>query len=118
MLNKSLTWPEASKEEFRRGMQLNCMSPEVSEEESSSREDDESGSDEEQSSSSGKRKIIKVCPVYWRSERFLSLLRSLDRKFQRKISDRARSMIINRRVGDTVVKPAPADIPGWMVKDN
>ena len=110
-------WPEASKEEFCRGIQLNCMSPEVSEEESSSREDKESGSNEEQSSS-GKRKIIKVCPLSWRSERFLSLLRSLDQKFQRKISERGRSMIINRRVGDAVVKPAPADIPGWMVKDN
>ena len=98
--------------------QLNCMSPQVSEEKSSSKEDEESGSDEEQSSSSGKRKIVKVCPLSWRNERFLSWLRSLDRKFQRKISERARSMIINRRVRDTVVKPAPADIPGWMVTDN
>ena len=95
-------------------MQLNCMSPEVSEDES---EDDE-GSSSDQEQSSRKKKVIKVRPLSWRSERFLNLLQSLDRKFQRKISDRARSMIIDRRVGDTVVQQAPANIPVWMVKDN
>ena len=116
MLNRSLTWPEANKEEFRKGMQLNCMSPEVSEEESTSRDSDDS-SDQDDSASSSKKKVMKVCPLSWRSDKFMSLLQSLDRKYQRKISDRARSMTIERRDGDTVVQEAPADIPGWMVKD-
>ena len=117
MLNNSLQWSQANKDDFRRGMQLNCMSPEVSEEETTSRESDDDSSSNEESGSSGK-KILKVCPLSWRSERFISLLKSLDRKYQRRISDRARSMTTDRRIGDVIVQQAPADIPGWMIKEN
>ena len=60
MLNNLLAWSQASKDDFRRGMQLNCMSPEVSEEETTSRESDNDSSSNEESGSSGKKSSRSV----------------------------------------------------------
>ena len=117
MLNRTTTWAEADKIEFKKGMQMNCMSPENSEQEDN---EDQSASENSETEEEGGRhrrspKIIKVHPLSWRSSRFQSLLDSLDRKYRRKISDKARTMIKQRQVGEAIVCEAPGDLPAWMV---
>ena len=114
MLNKTTTWPQAVKAEIRNGLNINCMSPEQSEEEDGG-ESQQSDSDED-GQESNKRKVIKVRALSWRSERFTNILSSLDRKYLRKIFERARSMMQERRAGETLVRHAPDDLPAWMVK--
>ena len=114
MLNKSTTWPEADKVEIRKGLKRCCMSPEQSvEEEDDGSDDSESDEDERHT---GKSKVIRVRPLSWRSDRFTNILKSLDRKYLRKISERARSMIQTRKEGETLEGDAPVDAPAWMVK--
>jgi hypothetical protein len=116
MLNKSTTWPEAVKAEIRNGLNINCMSPEQSEEEDGGESQQSDSDSDEEGQESNKRKVIKVRALSWRSERFTNILSSLDRKYLRKISERARSMMQERRAGETLVRHAPDDVPAWMVK--
>ncbi|XP_028417795.1 uncharacterized protein LOC114542452 [Dendronephthya gigantea] len=112
-LYKTTSWPEAEKAEFRKGMKISCMSPEHSEEEVIER-DDESESDDD---ALGTKKILKTRPLSWRSERFQSVLESLDRKYTRRISEKARSMFKERIMGERMVCLPPSDIPDWMIKN-
>lgn len=116
MLNRSTTWSEADKAEIHKGMKMSCMSPEQSEEEDD-RESKESNSDsEEDERPKNRRKVIKVRGLSWRSEKFTNIFSLLDRKRMRKISERARSMIQERRTGETLTRHAPDDVPAWMIK--
>ena len=101
-------WPEAEKGEIRRGLVQEAMSPEISEEEDA--EHDDSGSDNEDV---GEKKIV-TRPLSWRSERFTNILNSLDRKWLRKCSAKARSLVKKRYVGATLTKQVPDDMPNWM----
>lgn len=92
------------------------MSPEHSEEEDEELPSSRSDSESEEEDNEKKRKIIKVAPLSWRSERFTNLLNSLDRKYLRKISEKARSMIKERRTDKTIIREAPDSVPAWMVK--
>ena len=114
MLNKSTTWPKADKVEIRKGLKRCCMSPEQSEEEEDEGSDDSESDEDERHT--GKSKVIRVRPLSWRSDRFTNILKSLDRKYLRKISERARSMIQTRKEGETLEGDAPVDVPAWMVK--
>ena len=114
MLSKSATWPEADKAEYRNGMQMTCMSPEESEEEEEEEEEEENSSDSDEEQP--RQKVLKVHPLSWRSERFMNLLNSLDRKHNRKMSVRARAMMKKRKTGETIVRQAPENVPAWMVK--
>jgi hypothetical protein len=114
MLNKTATWPENEKTEFRKGMELCCMSPEESEEEENDSNSSETDEDEQPRP---KNIIIRVRPLSWRSERFTNLLSSLDRKHSRKISERARAMTKKRANGNVLEQRAPDTVPAWMVKN-
>ena len=116
ILNKTATWSENEKAEFGKGMQLCCMSPEHSEE----NDDEERSSSSSESDGEGqqrpKTKVIRVRPLSWRSEKLVNLFNSLDRKHMRKSSERARSMMKKRGVGDVLEQRAPDSVPAWMVK--
>ena len=96
-------------------MQLCCMSPEHSEENEAEESSSSSESDSE-GQPRPKTKVIRVRPLSWRSDRLVNLLNSLDRKHMRKISERARSMMKKRQVGDVLEQRAPDSVPAWMVK--
>ena len=91
-------WPEAEKVEIRRGLVQEAMSPEISEEKDA--EHDESGSENEDLG----EQIIVTLPLSWRSERFSNNLNSQDRKWPRKCSAKARSLVKKRYVGTTLTK--------------
>jgi hypothetical protein len=98
-------------------MKISCMSPEQSEEEVQvDGEDESSASEEEDRPRQQRRKIIKIRPLSWRSERFEKLLESLDRKYLRRITEKARTMLKEKRPGESMVCDAPDDIPDWMIK--
>ena len=58
----------------------------------------------------------KLYPLSWRSEKFEKLLESLDRKYLRRITEKARTMLKEKRRGESMVCDAPDDIPDWMIK--
>ena len=89
------------------------MSPEHSEE-----ENDERGSSAESDDDASpvSRMVLKVRPLSWRSDRFYNYLMSLDRKYLRRISDKARSMIKKRVLGEPLECEAPGNVLDWMVK--
>lgn len=89
------------------------MSPEHSEEENV--EGGSSDSDEDGPAAS--RKVLKVRTLSWRSERLYKTLMSLDRKYLRRISDKARSMIKKRVLGEPIQCEAPDNVLDWMVKE-
>lgn len=91
------------------------MSSEESEEELV-QQNESSGSEEEDEPQKISKKVFKIHPLSWRSDGFTNLLESLDRKHMRKISEKARSMIKERKDGEYLVCAAPTDIPEWMVK--
>ena len=104
--------PVAEKVDIRQGLIKEAMSPEASEEDTVE-DNDNSASENENDSPQDRRKIV-TRPLSWRSERFTCLLNSLDRKWIRKCSAKARSMMKKRYVGAPVAKQAPDHIPNWM----
>ena len=97
--------PVAEKVDIRQGLIKEAMSPEASEEDTVE-DNDNSASENENDSPQDRRKIV-TRPLSWRSERFASLLNSLDRKWIRKCSPKARSMMKKRYVCAPVAKQAP-----------
>ena len=59
-----------------------------------------------------KKKLIKHT-LPWRSVEFRRLLESLDRKIDRRRTDRSRSMCLEVEVGAESTRQAPHDIPDW-----
>ena len=116
MLNKLSNRPEAEKEEINKGLLLESMSPEQSEEERDNNDDDDKATSEsEESGQRPVRKVLVVRPLVWRSEKFTNILQSLDRKYMRKQSGKARLMMIIRKPGRNVDTPGPENLPNWMV---
>ena len=70
----------------------------------------ESGSGEEMGT---RRKIFFSKPLGWRSREVTNYFESLDRKFERRRSQRAKEMCRVRRVGIQSSRPCPSDIPAW-----
>ena len=79
------------------------MSPEHSSEEENSDSDSSLSGDER----AARKKVIKVRPLSWRSDRFKAALESLDRKRTRKLSEKARSMVKQRIVEETLEVEPP-----------
>ena len=88
------------------------MSPEHSADETNDRE----SSDSDDDAPAAPKKVLKVRPLSWRSDRFYKALMSLDRKWLRRTSDKARSMIKDQVLGDPIQCDAPEEVPDWMVK--
>jgi hypothetical protein len=92
------------------------MSPEESEDDVGDNDSGSSESNQDGEPSAKRSKIIRVCPLSWRSERFNSLLSSLDWKHARKISERSRAMTKKRGKGPILNQQAPDSVPTWMMK--
>jgi hypothetical protein len=104
---------DASRQELKKGLIPECMSPEESETDEDS--DAESGSDEEERQEPRRKtKKIYVRPLSWRSKRFSDSLASLDRKAQRRRSDKSTMMTMKRQEGQVMVCDPPSGIPNWM----
>ena len=88
------------------------MSPEHSADETGDRD----SSDSDDDAPPVPKRVLKVRPLSWRSDRFNKILTSLDRKWLRRTSEKARSMIKDRVVGEAVQCDAPDDVLDWMVK--
>eukprot|EP00731_Ephydatia_muelleri_P014539 Em0008g259a len=61
--------------------------------------------------------IFKLRPLPWRSDRANSIIASMDRKAQRRSSDRAKEMCRKRYNGDPSTRQPPPSAPAWAVKE-
>ena len=113
-LERSATISPEEKVALKVGLTAKFMSPEHSDEEIEERG---SSADSDEDAPAVPKKIIKVRPLSWRSDRFYKTLMSLDRKWLRRTSDKARSMIKDRILGEPIEVEAPEEIPDWMVKE-
>ena len=86
-LDRSATFSAEEKNDIKVGLTIKCMSPEHSAEETNDRE----SSDSDDDAPAVPKKVLKVRPLSWRSDRFYKTLMSLDRKWLRRTSDKARS---------------------------
>ena len=77
--------------------------------ESSNSEDDEVQPSNHQRQ---KKKLIRHT-LPWRSAEFQRFIESLDRKIDRRRSDRSRSMCLKVEAGGASTRQAPQDIPDW-----
>ena len=69
-----------------------------------------SGSDTEQQPSRGKKKLIKH-KLPWRSQEMQLIMESLDRKLERRRSDRAKGMCLEVVMGDNSSRARPENLP-------
>ena len=92
------------------------MSPEHSATETEEPHSSDSDSDDEGERQT--KKVIRVRPLSWRSDRFKNIIESLDRKYLRRASEKARSLMKDRLLGEPMVTEAPEQLPQWMVKGN
>ena len=90
-------------------MQISGVSPEHSATETEEPHSSESDSDDEGERQT--KKVIRVRPLSWRSDRFKNII---DQKRQEK----ARSLMKDRLLGEPMVTEAPEQLPQWMVKGN
>lgn len=85
----------------------------MSSEESAAESSDAAEDDNDGVPKSGKKKLIRQ-RLPWRSVEFQSFMESLDRKIERRRTDRSRSMCLEVEVGNvTSIRQAPAEIPEW-----
>ena len=107
---------ETYKEELKKGLTLECMSPEYSETESEQDDEEESSQDENEVNShhiQEKRRIVRR-PLSWRSWAFNDHLASLDRKWSRRATVRSKAMAKERQEGGTLQCEPPDWLPSWM----
>ena len=114
VLNQSKTLDDATKERIRPVLKAEFMSSEESSNENPSveQEGSSSGSDTEQQLSRGKKKLIKH-KLPWRSQEMQLIMESLDRKLERRRSDRAKGMCLEVVMGDNLSRARPENLPEW-----
>ena len=89
------------------------MSPEHSETDNSDDAEDNSSSEEDEEAQ--RKKKIVVRPLSWRSGHFREQLASLDRKWNRRSTTRARAMAKPRCLGEVLQRDAPEGIPSFLI---
>lgn len=114
-LNTSTMWTAHEKNEIKAALVPESMSPETSDVEENEEVAHGSQSEGEEQTPADK-KLIVVTPLSWRSRRFVDVLQSLDRKWLRRCTERARVMMKKRRpaIGNPLTSPIPEGIPAWM----
>lgn len=119
-LNLSRSIDSEKKEEIRAVLKADFMSSDESEVDTGSAEhQDSSGSEDEsdhqhQQKSVKKKLIRKKLP--WRSQELQSIIESLDRKLERRRSDRAKAMCLEIKVEGTSERQAPPNAPEWAIE--
>ena len=116
-LNQSKTLDDATKERIRPVLKAEFMSSEESGTEHPSIEQEASsgGSDTEQPPSRGKKRLIRH-KLPWRSQEMQCIIESLDRKLERRRSDRAKTMCLQVVMGDDSCRPRPENLPEWATE--
>lgn len=96
-LVKSAGIRESDKGKWKESLVMSMMSSEDS--------DDDSGS-------------FSVRPLPWRSERAAEFFRILDRKDEKRLTQRSKRMKYERRVGAASERPMPkaGSVPGWCLQ--
>jgi hypothetical protein len=108
---------EASKQDLRKGLVIECMSPEESETDSENGgevSDEDDVNDEQQLRVTNKKIVVR--PLSWRSKKFTDVLESLDRKWNRRASTKSRAMARPRHAGQPVRSNPPEGISSWMME--
>lgn len=113
MLRKSTTLDEESKKKIEPVLTANCMSSEESIVADS--EDGDPGrhsSDSETPEVSKKKRLIRH-QLPWRSEDFEDMLKSLDRKLDRRRDARSKGMCLEVEIGGISEREKPTNLPEW-----
>lgn len=59
------------------------------------------------------RKKVRKHMAVWRSDEFQEYISSLDRKIQRKRTERGKTMVLTTVLGENSLRSAPDDCPDW-----
>ena len=94
------------KGELKKGLTLECMSPEHS-------KTAKTTIIVVIPSKAKEKKIVKR-PLSWRSQAFTDHLESLDRKWARRANVRSKAMAKVRHEGNFILCEPPEEIPAWM----
>jgi len=121
VLNLSSGLDDARKEQIKPVLQAKYMSSEESLVEDSSEDEDRddhsgSGSDtaENTRSKSGKKKLVRHT-LEWRSQEYEAVVRSLDRKLDRRRNPKSKAMCLEVQIGGPSSREKPDNAPEWTV---
>ncbi|XP_065894554.1 uncharacterized protein [Dysidea avara] len=115
-LNLSKSIDAERKEEIRAVLTVDFMSSDESEVDSVSTEHpDSSGSEDDREQQSSKKKLIRK-KLSWRSQELQSVFDSLDRKLERRRSDRAKAMCLEIKVEGVSDRRQPDNAPEWAIE--
>ena len=103
---------------LKEGLVIEAMSPEISEVEDNLSSDDDANvaADTNEAEKNQRSKRIVCYPLRWRSNYLEEILKSLDRKWVRRSTEKARSMVKKRYRGATKHVQPPHEIPDWAVR--
>lgn len=75
----------------------------------------ESSDSENEATSSGKKRLCRR-RLPWRSQELQKVIESLDRKLERRRSDRAKAMCLEITVGSDSQREVPNNAPEWAIE--
>ena len=75
----------------------------------------ESSDSENETASNGKKRLRR-CRLPWRSQELQRVIESLDRKLERRRTDRAKAMCLEIIVGPDSQREVPNDAPEWAIE--
>ena len=76
----------------------------------------EESSDSENETASVGKKRLRRHRLPWRSQELQKIIESLDRKLERRRSDRAKAMCLEIRVGSDSQREVPNNAPEWAIE--
>lgn len=117
-LNQLKTLDDTTKERIRQVLKAEFMSSEESAAENTSVEQassSESDSEQPSAAARGKKKLIRH-KLPWRSQEMQRVMESLDRKIERRRSDRSKGMCLEVVIGEDSCRAKPENLPEWATE--
>ena len=106
---------EPTKEKIRPVLNADYMSSDESEVEAAATQGEESSDSENETASNGKKRLCRH-RLPWRSQELQRVIESLDRKLERRRSDRAKAMCLEIIVGSDSQRGVPNNAPEWAIE--
>lgn len=115
-LNLSKTLDEPTKEKIRPVFIADYMSSDESDVDVAATQVEESSDSENETTTSVGKKRLRRHRLPWRSQELQKIIESLDRKLERRRSDRAKAMCLEIRVGYDSQREVPNNAPEWAIE--
>ena len=111
----SKTLDEPTKDKIRPVLNADYMSSDESEVDVSARRGEDSSDSEGESSSTGKKRLRRQ-KLPWRSEELQKVIESLDRKLNRRRTERVKAMCLEIIEGSDSQREKPENAPEWAIE--